>query len=96
MEAGAKMIKLFPAQLWTPEALKALKAVGRFGEVELLPSGERKFAAGIYWPPPPHLPLSPPPSHFLPLPLPSSPPSPSFRLPLPRPSPPPPSLAPPT
>ncbi len=39
MEAGALMIKLFPAQLWTPDAFKALRAVGRFGEVALLPSG---------------------------------------------------------
>ncbi len=33
------MIKLFPAQLWTPDTFKALRAVGMFGEVDLLPSG---------------------------------------------------------
>ncbi len=41
------MIKLFPAQLWTPDALKALKAVGRFGEVELLPSGAWVLLMGV-------------------------------------------------
>ncbi len=41
------MIKLFPAQLWTPDALKALKAVGRFGEVELLPSGAWALLIGV-------------------------------------------------
>ena len=39
MIAGAKMIKLFPAQMWTPDTFKALRAVGMFGDVDLLPSG---------------------------------------------------------
>ena len=37
--AGARLVKLFPAQLWTPSTLKALKAVGMFGDVDILPSG---------------------------------------------------------
>lgn len=32
-------MKLFPAQLWTPDTLKALRAVGSFGDMTILPSG---------------------------------------------------------
>lgn len=37
--AGAKLIKIFPAQLWTPAALKDLRSVGDFKHVSFLPSG---------------------------------------------------------
>ena len=36
---GAHLIKLFPAQLWNPSTLKALKGVGEFKNVKILPSG---------------------------------------------------------
>ena len=36
---GAKTVKLFPAQLWTPKALKALKGIGIFKNVHICPSG---------------------------------------------------------
>lgn len=37
--AGAKTIKLFPAQKWTPSQLKALKGVGDFKNANICPSG---------------------------------------------------------
>ena len=37
--AGARLIKLFPAQLWTPAALKDVRGVGDFKTVHFLPSG---------------------------------------------------------
>lgn len=40
MKQGAKVVKVFPAQLYSPETLKALRAVGSFGtKVHLMPSG---------------------------------------------------------
>lgn len=37
--AGARMCKLFPATMWTPQNLRALRAVGMFGKFDILPSG---------------------------------------------------------
>jgi 2-dehydro-3-deoxyphosphogluconate aldolase / (4S)-4-hydroxy-2-oxoglutarate aldolase len=39
VSAGAKMVKLFPAQMWSPANLKALKQIGSFGDVDIMPSG---------------------------------------------------------
>merc|ERR1712093_677001 len=39
MRQGAQVVKLFPAQLYSPDTLKAVKAVGSFGKVHLMPSG---------------------------------------------------------
>jgi 2-dehydro-3-deoxyphosphogluconate aldolase/(4S)-4-hydroxy-2-oxoglutarate aldolase len=36
---GARLIKVFPAQQWTPKLLRAVKGIGVFGECNLLPSG---------------------------------------------------------
>ncbi len=33
------MIKLFPAQMWIPGNLKQMRAVGMFGEIDIIPSG---------------------------------------------------------
>ena len=37
--AGAKTVKLFPAQKWTPKQLKSLKGVGDFKHINICPSG---------------------------------------------------------
>lgn len=40
MKQGAQVVKLFPAQLHTPDTLKAIRAVGSFGtKVHIMPSG---------------------------------------------------------
>jgi Entner-Doudoroff aldolase len=36
---GAKIVKLFPAQLWTPESLRDLKNIGDFRKLSFMPSG---------------------------------------------------------
>eukprot|EP00939_MAST-03C_sp_MAST-3C-sp1_P003863 g3863.t1 len=36
---GAKCVKVFPAQLWTPSKFKSLRGIGEFGEMCLIPSG---------------------------------------------------------
>lgn len=36
---GAKTVKIFPAQLWNPGALKDLRRIGDFGSIRLCPSG---------------------------------------------------------
>ena len=48
-EAGARIIKVFPAQLWTPSLLSQVKAVGLFGQANLLPSGGITPAAAPEW-----------------------------------------------
>lgn len=39
LAAGALAVKLFPASLWRPEALRAMLAVGTFGDARIIPSG---------------------------------------------------------
>ena len=46
---GADLIKLFPAQLWSASTLKALKAVGDFGSIRILPSGGITRQSAIEW-----------------------------------------------
>lgn len=36
---GAPIIKLFPAQIWSPKVVKALKTIGDFGHISIAPSG---------------------------------------------------------
>jgi len=48
-QEGADIIKLFPAQLYTPDILKALKAVGQFGKINLAPSGGQSPATYKNW-----------------------------------------------
>ena len=36
---GARCIKVFPAQLWTPNKFKSLRGIGEFGIMNLIPSG---------------------------------------------------------
>eukprot|EP01114_Cavostelium_apophysatum_P004421 TRINITY_DN1464_c1_g1_i4.p1 TRINITY_DN1464_c1_g1~~TRINITY_DN1464_c1_g1_i4.p1 ORF type:complete len:542 (+),score=130.41 TRINITY_DN1464_c1_g1_i4:279-1904(+) len=36
---GARVVKLFPAQLYTPAAMKDVMAVGDFGKLHIMPSG---------------------------------------------------------
>ena len=36
---GARCIKVFPAQLWTPNKFKSLRGIGEFGNMNLIPSG---------------------------------------------------------
>jgi len=38
-QEGADVIKLFPAQMYTPDILKALKGIGQFAQVKIAPSG---------------------------------------------------------
>ena len=38
-EEGAEYVKLFPAQLWRPEVLKAMLGTGSLGDVKIIPSG---------------------------------------------------------
>ena len=37
--AGAKLIKLFPAQMWLPANLKSVRGVGLFGDIRYIASG---------------------------------------------------------
>lgn len=36
---GARCVKLFPAQMWSPDKLKSLKGVGDFASMNIIPSG---------------------------------------------------------
>ena len=36
---GARCIKVFPAQLWTPKKFQSLRGIGEFGSINLIPSG---------------------------------------------------------
>lgn len=38
-QAGADVIKLFPAHIWAPNVLKAMKGVGEFSTIPIAPSG---------------------------------------------------------
>ena len=46
---GARTIKLFPAQKWTPKQLKDLKAVGDFGKANICPSGGINHENAAEW-----------------------------------------------
>ena len=39
MQEGAQIVKLFPAQNWTPKALNDVKGIGNFKNVHIIPSG---------------------------------------------------------
>lgn len=49
-QAGARAVKLFPAQLWSPGTLKSMRGVGMFGGLNIIPSGKSAL-----WPPRPCL-----------------------------------------
>ena len=46
---GARVVKLFPTQLWHPGALKALRGVGMFKNVHICPSGGVTPATAVEW-----------------------------------------------
>jgi Entner-Doudoroff aldolase len=52
---GAECVKLFPAQLWRPDVLKAMLGTGALGDIKIMPSGgispetaQSWFDAGAY------------------------------------------------
>jgi len=48
-EYGALTVKIFPAQLWSPSALKDLRRIGDFGKYRLCPSGGVTCSTAEAW-----------------------------------------------
>ena len=46
---GAECVKLFPAQLWRPEVLKAMLGTGALGDIKIMPSGGISPATAEAW-----------------------------------------------